>query len=321
MVGEVPAADEAQPEGPEIAPAHQHLVWFVRRGAKMKGPFPAGVIANHILLGRIREGDELSSDRKEWLPLSEHQELIPDVMKADLSDPYNQERLAAAKRWADDRGSRDRRDGKGAGDHAHERRSGDRRHAEGSTTLGHRRARDQRQRDKASPYAKMVFFAVVAITVITVAVHLAFFDFNWPPEEVNCDAPAAPKVNWSNCPKQGSSLTGASLAGAKLTNIRLVSARLVRADLSGADLGYATATMSDLHGANLSGARLVGTELRGANLAGANLSGADLSFANLSRANIRSADLTDARLDNTIWPTGEVCVPGSVGQCRVAAAK
>ena len=72
------------------------LVWFVRRGAKMKGPFPAGVIANHILLGRIREGDELSSDRKEWLPLSEHQELIPDVMKADLSDPYNQERLAAA---------------------------------------------------------------------------------------------------------------------------------------------------------------------------------------------------------------------------------
>src|SRR3569832_663567 len=85
-------------------------VWYVRRKGEVKGPYPAGLITRYILLGRIREDDELSPDGSVWTLVQEHRELIPDVIKAAATDPAAQQRLDAARRWADERNTQRRGD-------------------------------------------------------------------------------------------------------------------------------------------------------------------------------------------------------------------
>ena len=80
-------------------------MWYLRKNGEVKGPYPAGLISRYILLGRINDGDEVSGDGEEWLVIRDIPELIPDVMKGDASDPLVQERLQAARRWADERGA------------------------------------------------------------------------------------------------------------------------------------------------------------------------------------------------------------------------
>jgi len=41
-------------------------IWYTRRGSEVKGPFPIGQIRRYVLLGRIRETDEVSTDGETW---------------------------------------------------------------------------------------------------------------------------------------------------------------------------------------------------------------------------------------------------------------
>ena len=84
-------------------------LWYTRREKEIRGPFPAGLITRYILLGRIREDDELSVDQLSWQKVSGAIDLIPEEFKLDLSVPENQEKLRIARMREDERESVDRR--------------------------------------------------------------------------------------------------------------------------------------------------------------------------------------------------------------------
>lgn len=122
-------------------------LWYTRRDKEIRGPFPAGQITQYILLGRIVETDQLSTDQISWQPVSEHPELIPDELKLDLNDPENQETLRIARMREDEREAGDRRE-KQKQNNVKEskhyvRRGGDRRSAEPSDILRHREIKTQ----------------------------------------------------------------------------------------------------------------------------------------------------------------------------------
>ena len=94
--------------------SHRQL-WYVRRGDKVSGPFPTQVVANNTLLGRFLPGDEVSLDQLEWKPLVSVAELLPPELLElhNETDPerrqWLEERLKAARRWADQRTHDERR--------------------------------------------------------------------------------------------------------------------------------------------------------------------------------------------------------------------
>ncbi|WP_096366056.1 hypothetical protein [Thiohalobacter thiocyanaticus] len=76
--------------------------WFTRRAGQVRGPYQGGEISRYILLGRLREADEISPDRHHWRQLGDHPELIPEVMR-DADSEAGRRRLAAARAEADER--------------------------------------------------------------------------------------------------------------------------------------------------------------------------------------------------------------------------
>lgn len=282
--------------------------WFVRRGKKVLGPFPAGIISRYVLLGRLRETDEVSHDREEWRPIRRVPALIPDVVRAaraNPDDPEVQEHLKAARRWADER------DGPSIG--KGERREG----GEGWTHPVFEDDTEDLVGAKPRNHRDYLLVAVIVLALVAVPFVLPSRQAN---DEPQCDAPPASGVNWSNCRLAGSRLPNVDLSGAILRNAELSRAVLRAANLSQADAAYTNFTLANLRGANLSGAKLLGATLRGADLSHANLSQADLSYANLSDARLEGTDLSGAKLGNAVWAEGVVCMPDSVGQCRQARA-
>ena len=104
--------------------------WYLRSHGQVKGPFPAGLVSRYILLGRINDGDEVSSDGNEWIVIRDVPELIPQVLKGDASDPIVLERLQAARRWADERSEVRRGERENRTVSQNERRDNDRRDPE-----------------------------------------------------------------------------------------------------------------------------------------------------------------------------------------------
>ena len=294
-------------------------VWYVRRRGEVKGPYPAGLITRYVLLGRIRDDDEISPDGRTWTLLREHQELIPEVMKAAATDPAAQQRLEAARRWADERGPE---------------RRGTREEPEGATVVEQRiGARDRRSHDtvrvahhRTSPgvreieratsshhrIALVIIFGVVGVVVAA----LVYFYRPPPPvKTVDCNSVPAPRVDWSNCALDGARLGDADLTHARLYSAKMTGADLRNARLAGGDLSYATLNLALLDGADLRGATLVGASLRRARLTRAHLDKADLSYADLAGAELTGVSLAEAKLGNAIWSDGRVCAPDSVGTC------
>ncbi len=122
----------------------------------------------------------------------------------------------------------------------------------------------------------------------------------------DCDAPAAPGVDWFECDK-----SGANLSGADLSNAFMGWALLPGANLSGANLSNAGLIEADLTNADLSNADLTRADLTGANLSGANLRGANLLGADPQRAQLLGTDFSGAT-----WFHGQVCAEGSIGACN-----
>jgi hypothetical protein len=299
------------------AKIHRQL-WFTRRDSVVRGPYPENQISRYVLLGRIRESDELRAEGGAWQPLSAYPELIPEVMKLPPSDESRQQLLMARMR-EDERQPGDRRErGPRPSDEILERRTGtDRRRPEQVEVLRHRNLRYRVSHDKQ---VKMPLYRypLIASVIVLVGFSMSYLMGRLEPESVppNCAAKPRPGVNWDNCNQVGLVANNADLVGANISNARLDAAQLSGANLAGADLKYTSANMGNLHKADLSHASLVGATLRNADLSGSQLTRADLSYANLSGADIRGANLEGAILDNTIWIDQRPCMPGSVGVCK-----
>lgn len=292
-------------------------VWYVRRRGEIIGPYPAGLISRYILLGRVRDDDEISADGTEWTPVRDHPELIPSVMKAAADDPLAQQRLEAARRWADER-TRERRAEADAGappeDH---RQRGDRRTSEDPAAVDHRAARAVRAHEQQSVSAHSFALVLIVGVVAVVLGGVAYFHRPPPPSSSSlCSSAPASKVNWSNCVLDGAQLARADLTGAVLYSARLTAANLAGARLAASNASYATLSLASLEDADLRDANLTGANLRRARLVRARLDRADLSYADLTGADLAGATLAGARLGNAIWTDGRICAPGSVGACQ-----
>jgi hypothetical protein len=294
--------------------AHKHL-WYRRRDGEVRGPYPAKQITQHILLGRIRDTDELSQDQETWKPYAELPALMPEAMRAAHASG-DHERLRNARRHADERRS-DRRRKRGAT--PAEQRRKERRRPEPVEDIAFRATRnrwDAQYRIAAARRYRWPLLFVTVFIVLFVAAQLYQRYVGGAASTRDCNAKPAPQVNWSHCHFEGATLTRAPLTGATLNTTHFVGAALDGARLEGSDLRYADLSGANLKEANLSGALLTGAMLRSAILTGADLSDADLSYTNLLGAELTGATLTRTRLGRAIWTDGRVCAPDSVDTCQ-----
>ena len=267
--------------------------WFVRRGRQVKGPFDEAVVRRLAAAGKLRATDEASPDGSRWAAIEQLATRFPvEGGTAAVAGPASEaERIPAA------RPGRERRL---AGDGAFSRRYAAMQRSDGRRRLA------------------ALAGLTVALGALTVGA-LSLVGAGADPG-AQCDARAAPGVDWRSCRLDALDAERANLAGARLQNAKLSAARLLGARLTESDLSYADLSGASLGYADLRGARLLGTDLRRADLAYARLGGADLAYADLTGANLGSADLAGARLDHAIWIDGRTCAPGSVGSCRRAPA-
>ena len=94
-------------------------LWYVKRQDRILGPFPTGAIIADRLVGRIADGDQVSSDREEWRAFDAWPELttaLAALPPADIqAEPqWLRERAIARQRWVDERSGSDRRTGEDA---------------------------------------------------------------------------------------------------------------------------------------------------------------------------------------------------------------
>lgn len=289
-------------------------LWYVRRAGAVRGPYPPGQVSREILLGRIRDGDELSQDRTRWKPLAELPQLHPPVLRHGET-PEGRQHLLLARLRVDER-LHDRR-GAGFAPEGANRRHGDRRNVESFDVVAQRES--VASPGGGAPTEERNLLLPVAVTLIAILM-LAMYFFWYQPApsgaSPNCQAPPKPGINWTGCALSGRNLQGASLGGAQLDNSVLANANLRDANLASADLSYARLDAADVRGANLQSASLKGATLRGTNLTNADLRDSDMTYADLQGANLSSAQLQGARLDRAIWSDGRECATGSVGECR-----
>ena len=294
-------------------------MWYLRKYGEVKGPYPAGLISRYILLGRVNDGDEVSSDGEEWIVIRDIPELIPDVMKGDTSDPLVQERLQAARRWADERGIDRRGERERQAPSQQNRRGSDRREEEQSPVIEHRYRRTEREQELlADSRGRWTMLMITGTIAIVAGIFLLLYKPPLPQLGADCSSPPAPKVNWSNCVLDGAHLDKLNLTGAKLYSASLTAADLRKVKLAHGDLSYAALSIANLEDADLREAVLIGAKLRQAKLNNAHLDNADLSYADLTGADLSGVKMHNTKLGNAIWTDGSRCLPGSIDGCQSA---
>ncbi len=291
-------------------------IWYTRRSDAVKGPFPIGQIRRYVLLGRLRDSDEVSPDGAHWTRVADTPAVVPDEMK-HLDSNADYARLERARLREDERLDPDRRAGPSMPEPKDiERRNRDRRRDEEMEMIQHRLLKAdliQGLRAQRPNYRWQI-----GVTVVLVAAVLAGYLIARPPSTTaarQCGAAPRAGVNWDSCQLDGAQWEGADLRAASARNVNLARARLRFGVLAKADLSYGTFSETDFSGADLSQAQLVGANLRGANLNGADLRGADLSYADLAGAQLTDAKLDGARFDKAVWLDQHICGVGSVGGC------
>lgn len=282
--------------------------WYIRSQSDkgIKGPFPGGQISQEMLLGRYKLDDEVSHDKEEWVSIRAVPELIPEIFTEDRNDPEFKDRLAAARRWADERRGVDDID-------EHDERRTNESYENKEIKRLHRLAAGSKK-----PVNPMATFVQVGALVI-VATSIVMLAFQYSPDEkgiVNCDSPPTQGVNLSGCDLSGSKFERAELKAANLMNANLQTANLKWADLSLANLKYVQLHLTNLKYADFTKADLTGANFMGADLSEAKLNQANLSYANFRDANILTTDFSNARLDNAIWIDGRKCGVNSIGACN-----
>ena len=293
-------------------------LWYTKQNDNVKGPFPAGLISRYILLGRLKPADEVSMDGEVWTKISKHPELFPDVMKIDPENEMREERLKAARRWADEREIN-------LSDYDENRRteggieSEDARLARFRAKMYKRQINEKKEeRRKYIIYSILVFVAIAVL--VPVGIYYASIERKDKIQVIiknqeNCATEAAPNVYWDNCQIPGVNLQDKNLSGASMRTANLIGASLARANLFQANLSYANLSGASFANADLRNAVLKGASLRGTKFNNANLVNADLSYADMSGADLSGARIENTRFDNAIWVNRAVCAPGSIGGC------
>ena len=120
-----------------------------------------------MLLGRHKLDDQVSHDKEEWLAIRDVPELVPEIFTEDREQPGFNDRLAAARRWADER--------RGVEDIDDERRSKESYESAEIKRL-HRLATEAKK--KTSPMATFMqlgFILVVIVAVLIVSLFCCYF--------------------------------------------------------------------------------------------------------------------------------------------------
>lgn len=258
--------------------------WYIRCLPKneVKGPFPAGQISQEILLTRYKLTDEVSHDKNEWLKIKDVPELLPNILTENRENPEFETRLAAARRWADER--------------------------QRKVVGKHKNSKNNQ------------FFGIIQVcAVLAVVFFVIVLAFKYSPKnkiKVDCSEPARQGVNWNGCGFIAVQLIQANLTEANLMNVNLQYANLTEANLSFANLKYVMLDFAILQRVDFTKANLKGASLLSADLTGATFNQADLSYANFKGALITNTRFDGAVLDNAIWIDGRMCAKGSIGQCQ-----
>jgi len=286
--------------------------WYVRHSGRISGPFLNGHIKREILLGHFKDDDEISHDQKAWVPIGSHAELVPEILNADSEDPLVKDRLAAARRWADD-------SDQSSGSLLSRQPVFDPLHP-GETYLDdgdHASVLEEKLKQTRHDRWQNNLITLLILSVIAALIYF-YFSGTEPVTDtpVDCSARPARGVNLSNCFLQGVSYAGMDISEAVLMNTNLTGADLRAVKLNHTDMSYSIFSLADLEGAELQGAKLVGSDFNAANLMNADLTDADLSYSNLYAADINGAELNGAKLDLARWIDGRICKIGSIGTCR-----
>ena len=299
--------------------------WYIRKGEQVSGPFPTKLVSQRVLLGRIQLSDEASTDKENWKPIRQIAELIPDLLRKDQKDPFVKERIAAAKRWADERGGGDRRDQQTlaeASSFAEQRSGRERRQMEELPEVNYREERFDQQQKSSRPSVihQPKSYTVHSLLLLVVVMAGVYAGYKYLPRaekttENNCNAPAAAKVNWSNCNLQGIRVSGQDMQGAVLKNANLTGSTLQDVNLSRADLSYAVMNLTNMRNSDLSQSQMIGASFRNADLTGVSFVSSNMAYANFTGATLLGVDFKGALLDKTIWFDGRECAVGSVGKC------
>lgn len=287
----------------------KHPPLYIRRDDKVHGPFPPKQISQSLLLGRFRLNDEVSEDKEDWVTIQSRQDLVPEVLQGDLSDEQVQERLKAARRWADERRSEH-------GVHKDSHRS-----PEPEELLEYRQNRESTYKRFLQRHEYSVVQAMVVLLVIGGLI-VAGFHFS-PKTEIEqpaCDAPARAGVNWRNCRMTGLQSLKSDLQSANFDSANLSGANLFGSNLSGASLMYTDLSVANLSYVDFRHAQMKGSNLQRADLSFADFRGADLSYTDFTGATMQDVRLDGAQLDNAVWVDGRNCLAGSVGECRTVQA-
>lgn len=277
--------------------------WYIRSlpDNEIKGPFPAGQISQEVLLGRHHLDDEVSHDKEDWIKLGDVPEILPAILTEDSDDPEIQDRLAAARRWADERRGLNV---KASGNHRDE--SSEIKRLQGLMS------------NAQSKNSRWISFVQVG-TVLSIIFAIIFLAFKYSPEkklDINCSSVVAQKTVFDGCDLSAINLSQKNLMTASFMNAHLYKANFDAANLFKANFKYAQLYLASMQKTNLSQANLKGANLVEANLSNANLSYADLSYADLRRANITGTNFSNANLSNAIWVDGSSCKKGSLGVCK-----
>ena len=295
-----------------ISSAPNHHVWYLRKNGKVSGPFPVGQISQLLIVGRLSLDDEVSHDKDEWFTIQSVPALIPDVLN-EADTGKQSERLAAARRWADERREERREDNV----KTPSRRTDGRRHHEPKQEVEYRQHRESiykkfRERPKMA-IAKLLLFTGIVLAIL-------WGSFNYSPlnivDEPDCSAQPAKGVNWRNCNKLGLVAIRADISESNLHSVILRDSNLFASNFTKTRMDY-----SDLSSSNLSFTIFKQANLKGASFKKSDLRRADFSSANLSYADFRGASIVDtifnqADLSHAIWVDGRQCKADSISQCK-----
>jgi len=289
-----------------------HHNWYIRKNNKLSGPFPAGQISQLLVVGRLTVNDMISHDKESWLKISDVPGLIPEVLTDD-GDGQHAERLAAARRWADERREERRLPSKDISN----RQSHGRRNNEQLDDIEYRNRRESIYRTFREKPKRAFSLLIIFILSVT---GLLWGAFNYSPmlhvDEPDCFALPQPKVNWRNCNKSQLIAVQSDLSESNLHSVILRNSNLYASNFNKASMDYSNLSGSNLSQSSFVRAKLKGASFKNSDLRRTNFKGADLTYSDFSNANITFADFTDANLAHAIWINGKVCRAGSVGRCQ-----
>jgi hypothetical protein len=297
----------------EQAKDNKQKLWFIRRGETIKGPFPSGTLRRFMLLGRVVPSDQVSLDRKNWQGVMDVPEVVPPEIRKAAAEG-NLYEVLPTRLGEDERKGTERRNKKEDIKYENQRK-GQRRQEESGLVKRHQLSKTQLielYKKRKTPYLAFLVVSIVVFLTLGIGLYIG------APDEIpdpDCNAKAAPGVNWRNCRLDAVKSESVNMRGAILNSSILRLAKFSGGIFNKADMQYADLSGSDLSYSEIADAKMKGINLQNADLTNADLTNSDLSYANLKNSKLGGAKIDGARLSKAIWIDGSVCGPGSVGKC------